>query len=207
MVTKELKFSYEGKDLSLRVTRRKNMKSLRYRLLPDRDGLSCSLPFWVSYEAALREAPEAYRKLLRKTPVRESPIKGDSLYLFGELALIPGFSLLSPLGQEKLLKGKLLDYVASRTAELEELLKTKLRYKVKVRTMKTRYGVNNRKAQTITYSTTLVHYDKRIIDSVIVHELVHDFFRGHQGDFYARLYEIMPDYEVWDNKLKRGVFK
>ena len=73
--------------------------------------------------------------------------------------------------------------------------------------MKSRYGSNNKRSKTITYSLTLMHYSLEIIDSVVVHELTHCFVYDHSDNFYRLLYKYCPDYDKLRKKLIRAEFK
>ena len=50
---------------------------------------------------------------------------------------------------------------------------------------------------TITFNVRLIHYDKRFIDAVIVHELVHLNHMNHSKSFKQAVVEALPEYEVW----------
>ncbi|MDP2812817.1 MAG: DUF45 domain-containing protein [Erysipelotrichaceae bacterium] len=50
---------------------------------------------------------------------------------------------------------------------------------------------------TITLNARLVHYDKRFIDAVIVHELVHLNHMNHSKSFKEAVVEALPEYKVW----------
>ena len=53
-------------------------------------------------------------------------------------------------------------------------------YRVSVKKMTSRYGSNSSQTHTVSYSLVLLHYSVEIIDSVIVHELAHDFVRNQR---------------------------
>lgn len=50
---------------------------------------------------------------------------------------------------------------------------------------------------TITLNARLLHYDKRFIDAVIVHELVHLNHMNHSKKFKEAVVEALPEYKVW----------
>ena len=72
---------------------------------------------------------------------------------------------------------------------------------VKVKIMKSRYGVYHTKHNYITYSAYLAHYPLELIDYVIVHELCHTKVKSHQKEFYDILVKILPNHkELRKNK-------
>ena len=52
--------------------------------------------------------------------------------------------------------------------------------------MYTRYGSNSIGKKSITYSTILMHYSPDVIDSVIVHEIAHQWWYGLVGNNQIR---------------------
>ena len=59
----------------------------------------------------------------------------------------------------------------------------------------------------ITFSLELIHFSPEIIDSVIIHELAHDFYRDHSIRFYNVVYQYCPNYDSLRNKMVKGEFK
>ena len=64
---------------------------------------------------------------------------------------------------------------------------------------------NSRKTHTLTFQLSLVHYSKEIIDSVIYHELAHDFYFDHSANFYKLLLSYCPNYFKLKAKLRKGI--
>ena len=73
---------------------------------------------------------------------------------------------------------------------------------LKIRTMKTRWGVYNRVKHTITLNSHLLEYDYDVIDYVIIHELSHIIHFDHSKDFWALVSIYCPDYKKIRKKLK-----
>ena len=80
-------------------------------------------------------------------------------------------------------------------------------YRVRVRQMKTRWGVNNQRTLSLTFALCLVHYSKEIIESVVIHELAHDKVRNHSKNFYKIVLAYYPDYYFYHKKLTKGQYK
>ena len=83
----------------------------------------------------------------------------------------------------------------------------KIPYNIKIRKMKTRYASNSLKTHSITFQMNLIHYSKEIIDSIVVHELAHEFYRNHQKRFYQCVEKYFSNYKEVNLKLKKGLYK
>ena len=73
---------------------------------------------------------------------------------------------------------------------------------LKIRTMKTRWGVYNRKNHTITLNSKLIEYDYDKIDYVIVHELSHIIHFNHSKNFWELVGKYCKDYKKIRRELK-----
>ncbi len=74
--------------------------------------------------------------------------------------------------------------------------------KIKLRTMKTRWGVCNRKDNSITLNTELIKYKANIINYVIIHELVHFIHFNHSNNFWMVVEKYYPNYREVRRELK-----
>lgn len=68
-------------------------------------------------------------------------------------------------------------------------------FRLRIRKMKTRWGVNNRSSKTITLNTMLIHYKPELIDYVIVHELSHFRYMDHSVNFWNEVSKHYPNYK------------
>ena len=75
-------------------------------------------------------------------------------------------------------------------------------YRMRIRKMKTRWGVCNRSSQTITLNSELLHYPIDTIDYVIIHELSHLIHFNHSKDFWNLVAKYCPDYKQLKKQLK-----
>ena len=66
---------------------------------------------------------------------------------------------------------------------------------LKIRTMKTRWGVYNRKNHTITLNSKLIEYDISKIDYVIIHELSHIIHFNHSKNFWNLVSKYCSNYK------------
>ena len=67
--------------------------------------------------------------------------------------------------------------------------------KLKIRKMKTRWGVCNKKDDSITLNLDLVKEDKIYLDYVIVHELSHFIHFNHSKTFWLLVNKYVPNYK------------
>ena len=73
---------------------------------------------------------------------------------------------------------------------------------LKIRTMKTRWGVYNRKNHTITLNSKLIEFDVSKIDYVIVHELSHIIHFNHSKAFWTLVGKYIPNYKEIRKEMK-----
>ena len=77
-------------------------------------------------------------------------------------------------------------------------------FKLKVRRMKTRWGVCNRKSMTVTLNLELITKDVHLIDYVIVHELSHFKHMDHSKLFWIEVEMHYPYYKQARKELNSG---
>ena len=75
-------------------------------------------------------------------------------------------------------------------------------YKLKLRNMKTKWGVCNIKSKTITLNPKLLEYDLSCIDYVIIHELSHLLEFNHSKNFWNIVEKYCPEYKDIKRILK-----
>jgi len=76
------------------------------------------------------------------------------------------------------------------------------KFTLKVRTMKTRWGVNNFGSHTITLNSELLKKDLDLIDYVIIHELCHFYEPNHSPSFWRHVEEFYPKYKDARKRLR-----
>ena len=73
---------------------------------------------------------------------------------------------------------------------------------LKIRAMKTRWGVCNKKSNTITLNANLIKYPIECLDYVIIHELSHLVHFNHSKDFWMLVEKYCPEYKRIRKLLK-----
>ena len=76
------------------------------------------------------------------------------------------------------------------------------KFSLKIRKMKTRWGVNNLSNKTITLNSDLLKKDLDLLDYVIIHELCHFYEANHSSKFWDRVSEYYPNYKEARRRLK-----
>lgn len=67
--------------------------------------------------------------------------------------------------------------------------------KLKIRKMTTRWGVNNRRDNSVTLNIELIRMDIKYLDYVIVHELSHFVHFDHSKEFWNTVSKYCPNYK------------
>ena len=199
MKTKIYTFSYEdGSSYDVEVVY-KRQRGLYLRKKGDAFYASAPLLMSESHvkEFIHKSIPTLNRRIEKNTP-KESPKGDDYMYLLGEK--------VEQVMSEKELRAFALKYLKDLTRECEQEMGIKP-YNVHIRKMKSRYGSNSLKTHSINYQLDLIHYDREIIRSVVVHELAHDKHRNHQKGFYKVVLQYCPNYWELRRKLRKGIYK
>ncbi len=76
------------------------------------------------------------------------------------------------------------------------------RFTLKIRNMKTRWGVNNRGNNTITLNSELLKKELDLLDYVIIHELCHFYESNHSPAFWRHVEEYYPKYKEARKRLR-----
>ena len=75
-------------------------------------------------------------------------------------------------------------------------------FTLKLRKMRTRWGVCNTRNNTITLNTELLKKELSLIDYVIIHEMTHFFEPNHGKHFWELVGMAIPDYKEKRKKLR-----
>ena len=195
----------DGKKLPVYITY-KRTKNIIFKVERDGSAFKVSCPPYVSSSYLISKINESLPRLYKKVDY-EKPIQKDSVYIFGELEEVPGYSSWEDDFKKDYLSKTLLQYVESRVRYYEDRMMIFEPYKVAVRDMKSRYGVNSRATHKVTFTSSLIHYSPSIIDSVVVHELAHHFVFNHSEEFYNVVYRYFPNYKEEHDKLRKHQYK
>ena len=73
---------------------------------------------------------------------------------------------------------------------------------LRIRKMKTRWGVCNKKTNTVTLNSELMKYSIDKLDYVIIHELSHFLYFNHSSNFWKQVEKYCPNYKKIRKDLK-----
>ncbi len=96
-----------------------------------------------------------------------------------------------------------LDIFKKRLDSIIPLFQDLPNFELKVRKMKTRWGVCNQSSMTITLNSLLIHKDVTLIDYVIIHELCHFKYMDHSKNFWNEVKKYYPYYKLARKRLKQ----
>lgn len=98
--------------------------------------------------------------------------------------------------QTKIIFKKQLDYNY-------QIFQEKIPYpKLKIRNMKTRWGVCNIRDNSVTLNSKLIEYDLEKLNYVIIHELSHFIHFNHSTQFWNLVSKYYPNYKQIRKELK-----
>ena len=108
---------------------------------------------------------------------------------------------------ERMLNKWLKDQTVNIFGSRLDLCYNKINFKcpypsLKIRMMKTRWGVCHHHKKSITLNSKLIRYDLDVIDYVIFHELCHFKYQDHQAKFWDLVSEYVPNYKLLKKKLR-----
>lgn len=124
-------------------------------------------------------------------PVKKPLHDGDTLVLESDLMLLKWYKTMA--------NSVFKTYLDEAYYAFEE----KIPYpNLKIRQMKTRWGVCNRKTNSVTLNLELIKKDKECLNYVIIHELSHFVHFDHSKEFWETVEKYCPDYKRIRKELK-----
>ncbi len=193
-------YSILDKKIHVAITR-KRVRNLRLRY---RDGeAKATIPYGTTSEFMDDFIIKALTRLTSKEDKMEAPTHDGYTHVLGK-------RIEDSREESEILASfvkKAIPLFEERLRYYEGLMGIGEPYKLRVRTMTTRYGVNSKRTHTITLSTLLYHYSLDTIDSVVVHELAHHYVFDHSKAFYDVVLRYCPNYKESHKKLRDQIYE
>ncbi len=206
MKISEFIYKYKNKDIPVHVkhSRQRNIY-YRYR----KDGFHVSAPYLTGQKTILKGLDKFADKLIVQFEKMNSnySFDYDFVYLLGEQVSLKSLNIENMRELHEFLQKNAEIYIKELVRKNEEIMGISEPYKVKIKPTERQFGSNSKRTHTLSFQNDLIHYSKEIIESVVVHELAHDFERNHGGNFYNIIYKYCPNYKELQKKLKKGIHK
>ena len=119
-------------------------------------------------------------------------VKIDNSYAYG-----PSIEKINEYLEKNSLK-----FFETRLNRLMIEFKSLPKFRLRIRKMKTRWGVCNKSSMTVTLNKELIHKDVSLIDYVIIHELCHFKHMNHSASFWKEVEKYYPYYKLARKRLK-----
>lgn len=191
------------------VIERKNNKNLYIRVKEDmKIYVMCNyLTTKSSIKKVLEENKKSLRKMINKV-VKDNTNSSKFFYLGKNYDIIndDNISEISIVGNtiytkdktmlDKWYKEEIIRIFDERYVYIYNHFNENIKSPIlKIRSMKTRYGVYNKKNHTITLNSKLIEFDIEKIDYVIIHELSHIIHFDHSKEFWDLVSKYCKDYK------------
>lgn len=174
--------------------------------------------FWVSnrkIQKLLLDNKAAIAKMLIK--YEETTKKSDDFFLFGQKYDLIFDETVSEvtLGKDTIIAKNERQLTKWITQILSTTYKDHLTYwydkfeekiplpNLKIRKMKSRWGVCNTKNNNVTLNSELIRYNITCLDYVIVHELSHFLVPNHSKTFWNQVAKYCPNYKEIRKQLRK----
>ncbi len=209
-----MKLEINGIDYPV-VVERKNNKNAYIRI-KEENIVYVTVPYLFSDKKVMKlleENKKSIFKMIEKNKIKEE--KNEGLWYLGKQY----FPIFTPLYDLEFIGNKI--YVESEK-KLEKyinenrkriflehldkwynLFEESIPYPtLKIRKMKTRWGVCNRRNNTVTLNSDLIKYDLDKLDYVIIHELSHFRHFNHSKEFWKLVEKYEPNYKKIRKELR-----
>ena len=174
----EFVYSYKDKEYVVHVEKH-NQRNTYFRY--KEDGFYVSSSYFTSKSEIVKFLDKCAGKLIKKYDQRNSnySFEEDYVYVLGEKCSLSELGVKDESELNKLLKTYALEQITELVRAQEKVMNIEVPYKVSIRKTVAQFGSNSFNTHTLSFQLGLIHYSKEIINSVVVHELAHEFHRNH----------------------------
>lgn len=208
-----MKYTIQNKEYNVEIVHKNNKNT--YIRIKDEETIYVTTSYFTTkkdIKRLLDNNIDSIIKMLEKTKKKQQ--KKEMFYYLGN----PYYVIYMPSNFEindnkiyvkdektlnKWLKNQILKIYTERLNYWYNIFEESIPYpKLKIRTMKTRWGVCNRRDNSVTLNSELIKYDLTKLDYVIVHELSHFIHFNHSKSFWCLVEKYSPNYKKIRKDLK-----
>ena len=103
------------------------------------------------------------------------------------------------------LKKYIKEYFSNEVNLIKAMFEGIPEFSLRIRKMKTRWGVCNRSLKIVTLNSELIKRTRAELDYVIVHELCHFYEGNHSARFWAHVSRYIPNYKEMRKTMKEAI--
>ena len=206
-----MKYTFDDIDIDV-IIERKKIKNIYFRIKEDlKLYVSCGYLCSDKYiEKLLNDNKNSiirmYNNMLNKVNVKNDIyyLGSKMNYIYDDKIYIDGLNIYGPSVEDinNYLEKNSLSIFKNRLDRLMIQFDDLPKFRLRIRHMKTRWGVCNKSSMTVTLNTELIHKDVSLIDYVIVHELCHFKYMDHSKNFWMEVEKYYPYYKLARKRLK-----
>lgn len=197
------------------ILKKKSIKNMYFKW--DKDDLIVTCNRYLpnrEIERMIKKNTDSLIRLKKRTP--RSDLKENEMYYLGDKYVIEydGVSKTYIDGNKIISKdetelNKFLTYeckvvFTSRLERIKKEFDNLPEFKLRIRKMRTRWGVCNMGSMTVTLNSELIKKDVSLIDYVIIHELCHFKYMNHSSDFWREVEKYYPYHKMARKMLRES---
>jgi len=206
MKNSEFAYKYNNKEYVVHV-KHAFQRNIYYRI---KDGeFYVSAPYGFGKGSISKGLDKFAEKLINQYTATHSnfSLEDDYVFLLGEKVSLKTLNIENLQELQCFLRKKAVILLTSLVRKNEEIMGVSEPYRVAVRNTVRQFGSNSKRTHTLSFQIDLIHYSEEIIETVVIHELAHEFERNHSKNFYNIVYKYCPRYKELQKKLKKGIHK
>ncbi len=199
-------YKYNNKDMPVHVLYA-YQRNIIYRY--KEDGFYVSAPYLTREKKIILGLDKFAKRLIEQYQNTHSnfSFEEDFLWLLGEKASLKSLNIENNEDLQVFLKKNAEKIIENLVRKNEKIMGISKPYRIAIRNTQRQFGSNSKTTHTLSFQISLIHYSEEIIESVVIHELAHEFQRNHSDKFYNIVYKYCPNYKAIQRKLKKGIHK
>ena len=206
-----------GIDVNVVIEKKKN-KNMYFRFL-DATTLQVTCPFLMTNSFVISSINKNIKALSKMQKRAEENSESDEYFCFQGKRYIRVFDeSLSKVtfdqdfvyakdekSLDRFIKKYTKEYFELEVNYIKEYFHDIPEFKLRIRKMKTRWGVCNRTDKVVTLNSELIKRTKEELDYVIIHELCHFYEGNHSNRFWAHVSRYCPNYKIIRKTMKEAI--